>query len=157
MSEEIKNDIVEENIQDAVEGETISEEDVSNDSDTIVSDGNSVEETVLNDDVTAENVQDDSLDLVSSSDELIVEKTLTKEELEEVLVSVLTNEREAAFQELQLYEETQVSAEAPARTLFNAKLEEYTVSEGLLLCIFFLLLANFINSIFRGSHWFGKL
>lgn len=76
------------------------------------------------------------------------ERTFTEEELEQILTSVFEGEREA--------EAVEVVEEAPA-TLFNTPLEEFSVSEGLLLCILLVLIANFINSIFKGSHWFGKL
>lgn len=76
------------------------------------------------------------------------ERTFTEEELEQILTSVFESEREA--------EAVEVVEEVPA-TLFNTPLEEFSVSEGLLLCILLVLVANFINSIFKGSHWFGKL
>ena len=79
-------------------------------------------------------------------------RTFTQEEMEQIISSVLANEREAEETELQ----TEEVEELP-RTLFNTPLEEYSVSESLLVCIFLLMLTNFIHSIFKGSHWFGKL
>lgn len=146
MNEELQDEVIEEDTADTLENEAISEENVSNDSDTVVSDGDIVEETVLNDDDSGLTVQDD-----------IVKKSFTKEELEEVLTSVLASEREATFQEFQAMEELQAAAEVPVRTLFNAKLNDYSVSEGLLLCIFLLLFVEFLHSVFKGSHWFYKL
>lgn len=79
------------------------------------------------------------------------EHTFTQEELEQIMFSVLMSEDETEIET-----QTEETTEIP-RTLFNTHLDEYTVSEGLLVCIFLLMLANFIHSIFKGSHWFGKM
>lgn len=58
---------------------------------------------------------------------------------------------------LTTYSENVEEPEVVVGTLFDTPLVNYSVSEGLLLCILFVLLAQFIHSIFKGSHWFGKL
>lgn len=58
---------------------------------------------------------------------------------------------------LTTYSENVDEPELVVGTLFDTPLVNYSVSEGLLLCILFVLLAQFIHSIFKGSHWFGKL
>ena len=77
--------------------------------------------------------------------------TFTEEELEQI-VNALFEEEESQNAVM----ETEESTEAP-RTIFNTPLEEYSVSEGLLVCIFLLMLAQLIHALFKGSHWFGRM
>ena len=127
--------------QDVLENEEILEETPTEGADTSVSDTNF--DGSANVDDTSDTVEEET------------GRTFTEEELEQIVTAVLTNEPQAEELEQQA-EETEEIAEVP-RTLFSTSFEEYTVSEGLLLCIFLLLFAKFIHSIFKGSHWFGKL
>ena len=140
------------------ENEAIFEETTTEDADSVVSDtdtgGDSNVEDVLSDPVTEQSEETGSENPSDSEEtgaenEESSENTYTEEELEQILTALLEDEEAEEI-------ETETVEEVPG-TLFNTSLDEYTVSEGLLLCIFLLLFAKFINSIFKGSHWFGKL
>ena len=142
---------IEETIQDV-------QKTTSEDTDSVVSDtdtgGDSNVEDVLSDPVTEQSEETGSENPSDSEEtgaenEESSENTYTEEELEQILTALLEDEEAEEI-------ETETVEEVP-RTLFNTSLDEYTVSEGLLLCIFLLLFAKFINSIFKGSHWFGNL
>ena len=99
------------------------------------------------------NETDTTSDTPATDEEEETERTFTQEELEQIMTAVLMSEEEGVTEiEVQTEETTEVP-----RTLFNTRLDEYTVSEGLLVCIFLLILANFIHSIFKGSHWLGRM
>ena len=144
--------------QDVLENEEVLEETPTEGADTSVSDTNSDGSANVEDvssDPVPEQSEETGSDVPSDTVEEETERTFTQEELEQIVTAVLTNEPQAEELEQQA-EETEEVAEVP-RTLFSTSFEEYTVSEGLLLCIFLLLFAKFIHSIFKGSHWFGKL
>ena len=92
-------------------------------------------------------------DAPATDEEEETERTFTEEEFEQIMTAVLMSEEETVTE---IEAQTEETTEIP-RTLFNTHLDEYTVSEGLLVCIFLLMLANFIHSIFKGSHWFGRM
>lgn len=148
----METEYIEETTTDVTETEAVVEETSAENTDNSASDtsidGSANVEGIASDPVTEQSEETGS---EATPDTVGGETTYTQEELEQVVSAVLANEEETA--ELEVMEETE---EVP-RTLFNTPLEEYSVSEGLLVCIFLLLLANFINSIFKGSHWFGKL
>ena len=70
----------------------------------------------------------------------------TQEEMEQIVAALLSGQNE-----------TVEEAEEEIRTVFNTPLEEYSVSEGLLLIILLLILSAFVNSIFKGSRFMSKL
>lgn len=134
---------------DASDMEIPLENEVS-DTDNIISDMDNAEQAPLDagtegnaSDLMPEQSEGDSSEAFPDMEN---ETAYLQEELEQIISAVLmVKEKETS----ETIEET--------RTLFDTPLEEYTVSEGLLLCIFLLLLTNFIGSIFKRSHWLGKL
>lgn len=142
-------------VKTEVENNTLSSEHI---------DGENVAKTDVLDPTLEQDGKSSLSSLPSSSGEMKVnEETEKKEEIEEIKES----KNSISMEDLELIlssiaenaseTETLEAVEEVPKTLFNTPLEEYSVSDGLLLCILFILLANLINSIFKGSHWFGKL
>lgn len=150
----METEYIEETTADVTETETVVKEtsaESTESTDTSVSDANDDGSADV-EDVSFDPVTEQSEETGSNvpSDTTGEEISYTQEEIEQIVSAVLANEE---VEEIEVTEEVE---EVP-RTLFNTPLDEYTVSEGLLVCIFLLLLANLINSIFKGSHWFSKL
>lgn len=149
MNEEILSaENIQETTSDALENEEISSSDVSDIENSYLSDSG---DTSLSEEDVSADLEEEQSDSDSSAETSENERTFTQSELEEIVTAVLSNDNETYSVETQ-----SETVEVP-RTLFNTPLDEFTVSEGLLTCIFLILLAFFINSIFKGSHWFGKL
>ena len=154
----MENEIISEIEENIVEIETDNEEDLSSSPDIVLPSGSSdvtgepldpapdQAETPL----PEENIGDEgAADPVAPDDD--PQRTFTEEELEQIVNALLEDDesQDAVM-------ETEESIEAP-RTIFNTPLEEYSVSEGLLVCIFLLMLAQLIHALFKGSHWFGRM
>lgn len=156
----MENEIISEIEENIVETETGNEEDLSSSPDIVLPSGSSditgvpldpapdqteivLPEEIIGDEGAA------AADPVAPDDD--PQRTFTEEELEQI-VNALLEEEESPDAVM----ETEESIEAP-RTIFNTPLEEYSVSEGLLVCIFLLMLAQLIHALFKGSHWFGRM
>lgn len=156
----MENEIISEIEENIVETETGNEEDLSSSPDIVLPSGSSdvtgvpldpaLDQTEI--DLPEEITGDEG---EASSDPVVPDdapqRTFTEEELEQIVNTLLEEEKSQ-----DAVMETDESIEAP-RTIFNTPLEEYSVSEGLLVCIFLLMLAQLIHALFKGSHWFGRM
>ena len=151
MNEEIiNNETLEDSTSETLENQEILTENVS---DTEHTDLSVESDLSLNEnDVTADlNEEQSSSDSSAVTDENGESRTFTQDEVEQIISALFVEEQAV---ELSVEQQTE---QAVIRSLFNTPLVEYSVSDGLLVCILFVLLAQFIHSIFKGSHWFGKL
>lgn len=143
--EEVLDENLLENEAPLLETETKSEETVSD-----VQDG-SVSDTTVS----------ESSDLIEMGETLTsseTDKVFTQEEMEQIITSVLASQKEFDTQQTEeSVESVETVVEEIPRTLFNTQLEDYSVSESLLVCILLVLVVGLIDRIFKGSHWFGKL
>lgn len=143
--EEVLDENLLENEAPLLETETKSEETVSD-----VQDGSVSDATVS-----------ESSDLIEMGETLTsseTDKVFTQEEMEQIITSVLASQKEFDTQQTEeSVESVETVVEEIPRTLFNTQLEDYSVSESLLVCILLVLVVGLIDRIFKGSHWFGKL
>lgn len=144
----MENENMQETSTDVLETEEVQQTDVSVDANSAVSDGN-ISETSNVEDVTLVDPEETTTE--TKTEETPVEEsgtTYTQEEMEQIVATVLASQNEVTTASEEITE---------VRTIFNTPLEEYEIGEGLLLLILLVLLAGFINSIFKGSHFMSKL
>ena len=96
---------------------------------------------------TEEGLEGDTQDeLIEGSEEGLVEDTLSGNDLDIEKISAPVSYTANYI--------TMAAEEEPNYFEWQKPFSEFTTSEMLLLCIFLLLLVEFVHKIFKGSHWF---
>ena len=149
----MENEILQETETDLLETEEIQQTDVPINENSTVSDVGTSETSGIEDDsvldpeetITDSGMESDTgVESDGSLDD--AQAVYTQEEMEQIVAALLSGQNE-----------TVEEAEEEVRTLFNTPLQEYSVSEGLLLIVLLLILSAFVNSVFKGSRFMSKL